>query len=172
LSNHIRVADIPKYNELGIVSPVSIVVGMKIDSKDPDIIKGMDDWTNLGKIHIKELKASDVIITKLGQSGFKNLAELIVAPDTSLKAAGLSNKDVDVLRSSLYLPSKRPRLTPKSTPKKSKKVTKKRTSKKSKTVKKTSKKTKSKKTTKKTTGKKKAKKKSKKKKSTKKSTRK
>ncbi|MHA2098294.1 MAG: DNA topoisomerase VI subunit B [Candidatus Kariarchaeaceae archaeon] len=172
LSNHIRVADIPKYNELGIVSPVSIVVGMKIDSKDPDIIKGMDDWTNLGKIHIKELKASDVIITKLGQSGFKNLAELIVAPDTSLKAAGLSNKDVDVLRSSLYLPSKRPRLTPKSTPKKSKKVTKKRTSKKSKTVKKTSKKAKSKKTTKKTTGKKKAKKKSKKKKSTKKSTRK
>ncbi|MFV2014176.1 MAG: hypothetical protein ACC656_02005, partial [Candidatus Heimdallarchaeota archaeon] len=157
LSRKIKIADVAKYNELRIRSPVEIVIGLQIDTKDVELIEGIEDWINLGKIEIKELNATPIILDKFTKGGFKSLDELIVAPNFVLKSAGLSNREISEFTSSLYLPSKRPsRSTIKTS---SKKVTKPSTTKKTKKKKPTSKKKAKNKVKKKTTSKKTGKKK-------------
>ncbi|MCE7734364.1 MAG: hypothetical protein GPJ54_05760, partial [Candidatus Heimdallarchaeota archaeon] len=160
LSRKIKIADVSKYNELGVRSPTDILVGFKIDTKDLELIDGIEDWKSLGTIEIKELNTTPVIIDKFNKGGFKSLDELIITPDSVLKSIGLSNKEINEFNNSLFLPSKRPKRSGSKTT--SKKVTKKATAgKKTKKKKPTNKKTTSKTTKKK--AKKKAKKKVKKK---------
>ncbi|OLS21551.1 MAG: hypothetical protein HeimC2_33080, partial [Candidatus Heimdallarchaeota archaeon LC_2] len=173
LSRQIKVGDLQVYQEAGVKTPVDIISGICKVSKNRDIQEGINDWLNLGKIEIKELKANEVIIGKLIQSGYKNLGELIVTPNFSLKKAGLSYKEIDEFRSTLFLPSKRPSIpsTQKISPKASKPKTIKKSSKK-KAVKKTSKKKTAKKTGKRKTTKKTSKRKTAKKTSKRKTTKK
>ena len=132
VSAKIKASDISKYNKVGILSPIDIILKSHSVGKTSPLNDGINDWERLTEFAIDSIEFPDKVIETLKSMSINQVKDAILMPDSVLREAGATNNQIKLFRKSLnrkkgWKPAKVPKkqvkkkaITPKKKPAKSK----------------------------------------------------